>query len=167
MRKLSGAGVMVTLLAVALVSGGVAYGQGFGHGHGHGALVPWPVHHMVSSEQAHAVMAKEKDNLKSAYQAVHAARQKLVEDLVANNNTADDVSALETAQNALLQEKVKVAGEMMSGLSSAQRQQASKFLNDWNSLRQTQRQQRLALFQELGASQGADSTSGTQATVTP
>lgn len=152
MKRVYGSSLVIGLVMAALVSG-IAYGDGPGHGHGHGSLVPWIVHRMITPEQMHSAVAAEKTNLKTLYSQVHSARQQLTQDLVAGKDTSNDVQALQTAQNNLLAEKVKLAQNILSNLSTAQRSQVSQFLTQWSSMKQSQRQQTAQLLQQFGSSQ--------------
>lgn len=156
MKTVYGSGVAIGLLMAALVSG-AAYAQEFGHGpgHGHDGLVPPIVRRMISPEQMHAAMAADKTNLRNLYSQVHKARQQLVQDLVAGKDAASDLQALKTAQNNLLAEKVKLAQNILGKLSTAQRAQVSQFVTQWNSMEQSQRQQRMQLLKQFGPSKDA------------
>lgn len=150
MKRIYASGLVMGLAVVAIVSG-IAYGDGMGHGHGHGSLVPWIVHRMVTRDQMHAAISSEKSNLKSLYSAVHTARQQLTQDLVAGKDTTADVTNLETAQNNLLAEKVKIAQNILSNLTSAQRTQVSQFMTQFSAMKQSQHQQMAQLMQQFGA----------------
>ncbi|HTY53572.1 MAG TPA: hypothetical protein VMB26_00145 [Candidatus Binataceae bacterium] len=158
-KKVFGASAVAGLALTALVSG-MAYGQGggMGHGHGHGSLVPWIVHRMITPEQMHAAVAGEKSNIKTLVAAVFTARQQLTQDLVAGKDTTTDVTNLETAQNNLLAEKVKIAQNILANLSSSQRTQVSQFLTQWSSLKQTQHQQTVQLLQQFGGTSQSSSS---------
>ena len=152
MKRVYGFGIVIGLLVAALVSG-MAYAQGFGHGpgHGHNDLVPPIVRRMISPEQMHAAIAADKTNLKNLYSQVKTARQQLVQDLVAGKDATSDVQALNTAQNNLLAEKVKLAQTILGNLPTTQRAQVSQFLTQWSSMEESQRQQRMLMLQQFGA----------------
>ena len=150
MKRIYASGLVMGLAITAIVSG-IAYGAGTGHGHGHGSLVPWIVHRMVTRDQMHAAVASEKSNLKTLYSAVHTARQQLTQDLVAGKDTTTDVTNLETAQNNLLAEKVKIAQNILSNLTSTQRTQVSQFMTQFSAMKQSQHQQMAQLMQQFGA----------------
>jgi Spy/CpxP family protein refolding chaperone len=137
------------LLAVALVSG-AAYAHGFGGGH-HG-LVPPIVGHLVSHDQMRAIFEADKANLKSLHSAARAAHEQLENDLIASKDTTADLQAVQTAQNNLMAEKVKLAQQILATLTPQQRTQVSNFMTQWRALKQQQWQ----LFQQYGgAPQGS------------
>jgi hypothetical protein len=149
-KRVYGSSLLAGLAITALVSG-IAYGAGTGHGHGHGSLVPWIVHRMVTPEQMHAAIAPEKGNLKTLYSAVHTAKQQLTQDLVAGKDVTTDVTNLETAQNNLLAEKVKIAQSILSNLTTAQRNQVGQFMTQLSTLKQQQHSQMAQLMQQFSA----------------
>jgi len=157
MKRVYSSSIAIGLIMAALVTG-VAYGAGKGHGHGHGSLVPWIVHRMLSRQQIQSAVAGEKGNLKTLYSQVHAAKQQLSQDLVAGKDTTADVQALETAQNNLLVEKVKLAQNILSNLSATQRTQVSQFMTQLASMKQSQHQQMAQLLQQFGVNQGSEDT---------
>jgi len=157
MKRIYGSSLVIGLVMAALASG-IAYGQGPGHGHGHGSLVPWIVHRMITPEQMHSALAAEKTNLKTLYSQVHSARQQLSQDLVAGKDTTTDVANLETAQNNLLAEKVKLAQNILSNLTAAQRTQVAQFMTQLSAMKQSQHQQMAQLLQQFGASQSSQDT---------
>lgn len=157
MKRISGSSLVVGLLMAAVASG-IAYGAGPKHGHGQGSLVPWIVHRMITPQQMHSALAAEKTNLKTLYSQVNAARKQLTQDLVAGNDTTTDVANLETAQNNLLVEKVKLAQNILSNLSAAQRIQVSQFMTQLSSMKQSQHQQMVQLLQQFGGSQSGQDT---------
>ena len=137
------------VLAVALVSG-AAYAHGFGGGH-HG-LIPPIVGHLVSHDQMRAIFEADKGNLKTLHSAERSANEQLENDLIAGKDTTADLQAVQTAQNALMAEKVKLAQQILATLTSQQRTQVSNFMIQWRALKQQQWQ----LFQQYGAtSQGS------------
>lgn len=139
------------VLAVALVSG-AAYAHGFGGGH-HG-LIPPIVGHLVSHDQMRAIFEADKGNLKSLHSAARTAREQLENDLIAGKDTTADLQAVQTAQNNLMAEKVKLAQQILATLTPAQRTQVSNFMTQWRALKQQQWQ----LFQQFGgAPQGSGS----------
>ncbi len=152
MKRIYGSSLVIGLVVAALASG-IAYGQGPGHGHGHGSLVPWIVHRMITPQQMHSALAAEKGTLKTLYSQVHSARQQLSQDLVAGKDTTTDVANLETAQNNLLAEKVKLAQNILSNLTAAQRTQVAQFMTQLSSMKQSQHQQMTQLLQQFGGSQ--------------
>ncbi|MGO9451228.1 MAG: Spy/CpxP family protein refolding chaperone [Candidatus Binataceae bacterium] len=152
MKRSIGLSVIGGALAAALISG-VAYAHGFG-GHGHESLVPPIVGHMVSHDQMRTIFQAEKGNLQSLHSQLRTAREQLETDLIAGNSTAADLQALQTAQNSLLAEKVKIAQEVMASLSSAQRTQVSQFVTQWRSLKA----QQMALFKQYGGGPEASSS---------
>jgi Spy/CpxP family protein refolding chaperone len=145
MKQSLGYGVAGGLLAAALFSG-AAYAHGFGHRHG--SLIPPIVGRMVSHDQIRAIFEADKANLHNLHAQVRTAREQLENDLVAGNNTAADLQALETAQNNLLAERVKLAQQILATLSPTQRSQVLQFMTQWKSLRAQERQ----LFQQYGGS---------------
>jgi len=152
MKRVYCSSLVIGLVMAALVSG-IAYGDGSKHGRGHGSLVPWIVHRMITPQQMHSVMAAEKGTLKTLYSQVNSARKQLSQDLVAGSDTTADVQALQTAQNNLLAEKIKIAQAILSNLSSAQRTQVNQFMTQLSSLKQSQHQQMTQLLQQFGGSQ--------------
>jgi len=68
------------------------------------------------------------------------------------------VQALETAQNNLLVEKVKLAQNILSNLSATQRTQVSQFMTQLASMKQSQHQQMAQLLQQFGVNQGSEDT---------
>jgi hypothetical protein len=165
MKRVYGSGLVIGLLT-AVLAAGVAYGHGFG-GHGHGGgfgdsdLVP-PVVGMIAGHSAiHSAIAADKTNLHNLYSQVRTAHQNLVQDLAAGKDTGADVTALENAQNALLAEKVKLAQGIFASLSATQRTQVSSFMTQWSAMKQSQQQARMALFQQFGGSQAAQSDTPT------
>jgi len=159
-KRVYGSSLVAGLAITALVSG-IAWGAGTGHGHGHGSLVPWIVHKMVTPEQMHAAIAPEKGNLKTLFAAVRTAKQQLAQDLVAGKDVTTDVTNLETAQNNLLAEKVKIAQNILSNLSATQRTQVGQFMTQFSSLKQQQHQQMAQLMQQFGVG-GQQSSSAPQ-----
>jgi hypothetical protein len=161
MKRVYGSGLVIGLLTVVLGSG-LAYGHGFGgHGHGGGGeseLMP-PVVGMIAGHSAiHSVMSADKANLQSLFSAEKTAHETLVQDLASgSSNVPTDLTNLQTAQNNLLAEKVKLAQQVYAGLSSTQKGQVSSFLTQWTALKQSQQQARMALFQQFKGSQAAQS----------
>ncbi len=151
MKRLQVSGVVLGLLAAALISG-AAYAQGFGHRGGHEGLLPPMVGHMVSRQQIRSAIAADKTNLRNLHSALKTARQQLEDDLIAGNSAkaATDLQALETAHNNMLAEKVKLAQTIVASLSPAQRTQAAQFVTQWRSMQEQQMQQRKQLFQQFG-----------------
>jgi len=131
------------VLAVALVSG-AAYAHGFGGDH-HG-LIPPIVGHMVSHDQMRAIFEADKGNLKSLHSAERSANEQLENDLIAGNDTSADLQAVQTAQNNLLAEKVRLAQQILAILTPQQRTQVSNFMTQWRALKQQEWQ----LFQQYG-----------------
>ncbi|HTW87504.1 MAG TPA: hypothetical protein VMD75_05820, partial [Candidatus Binataceae bacterium] len=130
MKAIFGLGAVVGLAAIALMP---AVGLAEGH-RGHGGLVPPVVWKMLSPQQIKSAISADRSNLKTLHQAVQTARQQLTSDLVAGKDTSGDVTALETAQNNMLAEKVKLAQSILANLSSSQRTQASQFVTQWQAL---------------------------------
>lgn len=157
MKRIYGSSLMVGMVMAAMVSG-IAYANGPTRGHGHGSLVPWVVKKMVTPQKIHSAVAGEKANLKSLYSQVHSATQQLSQDLVAGKDTTADVQALETAQNNLLAEKVKIAQNILSNLSAAQRTQVAQFMTKLSALKQSQHKQMAQLMQHFGGSQSSEET---------
>ena len=157
MKTIFGLGAVIGLAAIALMPAtGFAEGH---HGHG-GGLMPPVVWKMLSHQQVKAAIAADKTNLQNLHSAVRSARKQLTLDLVAGKDTTGDITALETAQNRLLAEKVKLAQSILANLSAAQRTQASQFVTQWQAMEDQQTQQRHALFQQFnGSTANADSAS--------
>jgi hypothetical protein len=154
MKRSYGSSFAIAFLIVAIVSG-VAFSQGFGPHRPHGGIVPMIVGRMVGRQKVHSVIAADKANLKNLHSQLRAAHLQLVKDLVAGNDTTSDVAALETARNNLLAEKVKLAKTILANLSKSQRAQVSHFLTEWNSMRESQRQERMKLLQGLAGAKSA------------
>ncbi len=152
MKRVYGLSVVVGLLITAIATA-LAYGQGFGPGSGprHGSLVPWVVGRMIPRDQMRSIVEADKTNLKNLHSQVHTARQQLIQDLVAGKDIASDMQTLESAQNSLLAEKVKLAQNILGKLSPSQRGQVSQFLTQWNSMEESHRQQRMQLLQQFGS----------------
>jgi len=131
------------VLAAALVSG-AAYAHGFGGGH-HG-LIPPIVGHLVSHDQMRAIFEADKSNLKSLHSAARSANEQLENDLIAGKDTSADLQAVQTAQNNLMAEKVKLAQQILATLTPQQRTQVSNFMTQWRALKQQQWQ----LLQQYG-----------------
>jgi len=157
MKRLYGFAILIGALVAACISAS-AYAMGPGHRGRHDSLVPPIVRHMVSKSQIQSVMASEKANLHNAFGAVKAARKQLEDDLIAGKDTASDLSALQTAENGLLSEKVTIAQKILANLTPAQRTQVGNFVTQYRTMNDQQRQQRMQLFQQFGgagpASQG-------------
>jgi hypothetical protein len=148
MKTIFGLGAVIGLAAIALMP---AIGSAEGH-HGHGGgLMPPLVWKMLPHQQVKAAILADKTNLENLHSAVQSARQQLTLDLVAGKDTSGDVTALETAQNNLLAEKVKLAQTILANLSAAQRTQASQFVTQWQAMQNQQMQQRHALFQQFNS----------------
>jgi hypothetical protein len=141
------------LLTAALVSG-AAYAHGFGGDH-HG-LIPPIVGHLVSHDQMRAIFEADKSNLRSLHSAARSANEQLENDLIAGKDTTSDLQAVQTAQNNLMAEKVKLAQQVLATLSPAQRTQVSNFMTQWRALKQQQWQ----LFQQYGGAPQAPQGSG-------
>lgn len=153
MKTIFGLGAAIGLAAIVLMP---AIGSAEGHrGHGSG-LMPPVIWKMVSHQQVKSAMAAEKTNLKNLHSALSSARQQLTLDLVAGKDTTADVKALETAQNNMLAEKVKLAQTIMSNLTAAQRTQASQFVTQWQAMQEQQMQQRQALFQQFNGAANSE-----------
>lgn len=146
MKRLFGWSVAGGLLAAALLSG-AAYAYGFGGGGHHHSLVPPIVGSMVSHDQLRSIFEADKTNLHNLHSQARAAREQLETDLVAGKDTAADIQALQTAQNNLLTERVKLAQQVLANLSPAQRTQVSQFMTQWRSLKQQEWQ----LFKQYGS----------------
>jgi Spy/CpxP family protein refolding chaperone len=131
------------VLAVALLSG-AAYAHGFGGGHHD--LIPPIVGHLVSHDQMRAIFEADKSNLKTLHSAARSAHEQLENDLIAGKDTTADLQAVQTAQNNLMAEKVKLAQEILATLTPQQRTQVSSFMTQWRALKQQQWQ----LFQQYG-----------------
>ncbi|GEM_PF-2297670 len=131
----------------------VTAGTGLAEGHhGHGGLMPPIVWKMMSPDQIKSAISADKTNLKNLHMAVWNARNQLTLDLVSGKDSSvitADQTALETAQNNLLAEKVKLAQTILANLSSFQRSQVTQFVAKWQAMQQQQRQQREALFQQF------------------
>ena len=106
------------------------------------------------------IFQAEKGTLQNLHSQVRTARQQLETDLIAGNSTATDLQTLQTAQNGLLAEKVKIAQEVLASLSPTQRTQVSQFVTQWRSLKAQQMQ----LFKQYGGGPEASSSpsSGSQ-----
>jgi len=154
--------IFAVVLATAAAVSGIAYAEGFGagHGHGHGSLVPWIVRRMVTREQMRSAVAAEKPTLKKMHSEVRRARERLTQDLVAGKDTTADVQALETAQNNLLAEKVKLAQNILKNLSADQRKQVTEFTTKLRSMRKSQHEQMSKLMQQYGVSKGGKGGAG-------
>ena len=149
MKRRFGLSVAGGVLAVVLVSG-AAYAHGFGGGH-HG-LIPPIVGHLVSHDQMRAIFEADKSNLKTLHSAARTAHEQLENDLIAGKDTTADLQALQTAQNNLMAEKVKLAQQILATLTDKQRTQVANFMTQWRALKQQQWQ----LFQQFGgAPQGS------------
>lgn len=136
MKRLFGLSVAGGLLAAALVSGAAfAHGSG-GFGGDHHGLVPPIVGSMVSHDQLRSIFEADKTNLRNLHMQTRAAREQLENDLVAGKDTTADVQALQTARNNMLAERVKLAQQVVTLLSPAQRTQVSQFMTQWRSLKQ-------------------------------
>lgn len=153
MKRLFGLGICGALLA-AVMATGTARAHGFGGDHHN--LVPPIVGHMVSHDQLRAIFQAEKGNLQTLHSQMKTAREQLENDLVAGKDTSADVQALQTAQNNMLTEKVKIAQQMLATLSPAQRTQVSQFMTQWRALKQQQWQ----LFQQYGGAPQAPQGGG-------
>jgi hypothetical protein len=165
MKKVFGRLLVIGLASASLATVGVAYAQGFGHGRHHGdGLVPPIIHQYVTHEQIQAVFQQYGPTLKSDGQAVREARQTLESDLLKGNSVTGDITALESAQSTLLQEKVTVAQAILSNLSSSQRSQVADFVTAYRALQQQDAQNRKALFQQYGISWGHGNSSDTSST---
>ena len=143
MKRLFGLSICGALLA-GVVAVGTAHAHGFGGDHHN--LVPPIVGHMVSHDQLHAIFAAEKGNLETLHSQMKTAREQLENDLVAGKDTTADVQTVQTAQNNMLAEKVKLAQQIMATLTPAQRTQVAQFMTQWRALKQQQWQ----LFQQYG-----------------
>ena len=132
MKRLFGLSICTALLA-ALVAAGTARAHGMGGG-GHHSLVPPIVGHMVSHDQLRSIFQSEKGNMDTLHSQLRTAHEQLENDLVAGKDTTADVQALQTAQNNMLAEKVKVAQQILASLTPAQRTQVSQFMTQWRSL---------------------------------
>jgi Spy/CpxP family protein refolding chaperone len=127
----------------------VAYG--YGKGYGSDALLPRIVGRILQpaqKQQIHSLLAADKSNLKNLRAQVHAAQEKLNDDLLAGNDISSDLQQLETAQNQLLAERVSLEQKIVANLSPTQRQQISQFRTQWRSLHEQQQQ----LLQQFGGS---------------
>ena len=153
MRRQFGLGICGALLA-ALMAVGTANAHGFGGSHHN--LVPPIVGHMVSHDQLRSIFEAERGNLHTLHSQMKTAREQLENDLVAGKETSADVQALQTAQNNMLAEKVKLAQQILATLSPAQRTQVAQFMTQWRSLKQQQWQ----LFQQYGGAPQAPQDSG-------
>jgi Spy/CpxP family protein refolding chaperone len=156
--------MVIGVATAGLATAGIAYAQGFGgHGHHHGSFLPPIVHQYVTHEQMHAVFQQYGPTLKSDMEAVKTARQTLETDLIAgSSNVPNDVTALQSAQNTLLQEKVTVAQAVLANLNSSQRTQVGNFVTAYRSMEQSNEASRKALFQQYGIGWGgSDSSSAT------
>ena len=143
MKLRLGLSVAGGVLAGALVSG-AAYAHGFGGGH-HG-LIPPIVGYLVSHDQMRAIFEADKSNLRSLHSAARSANEQLENDLIAGKDTTADLQAVQTAQNNLMAEKVKLAQQVLATLTSQQRTQVSNFMTQWRALKQQEWQ----LFQQYG-----------------
>jgi len=141
------------VLAVALVSG-TTYAHGFGEGH-HG-LIPPIVGHLVSHDQMRAIFEADKGNLKNLHSAERSANEQLENDLIAGKDTTADLQAVQTAQNNLMAEKVKLAQQILATLTPQQRTQVSNFMTQWRALKQQEWQ----LFQQYGGASQAPQGDG-------
>ncbi len=137
MKRWLGLTVAGGLLSVAL-SSGAAYAHGFGHDHG--MLMPPIIGSMVSHDQIRAIFEADRTNLHNLHAQTMAAREQLENDLVAGNDTTADLQALETAQNNLMAEKVKLAQQILATLTPEQRTKVSQFMTQWRALKAQQRQ---------------------------
>jgi len=129
-------------LALALLVTGVAYGHEHG-GHGHGGLLPPQIGAIMQPEQRqklHALMATKGAALMGLHQQVHAAREKLVDDLIVGNDTTADQAALQQLHSQMLAEKVKLAQQQVATLTPEQRSQAAKFLSQLRALHEQEHQ---------------------------
>jgi hypothetical protein len=149
MKTIFGLTAALGLAAIALIPA-IGSAQEYHHGHG-GQLMPPVVWKMVSHQQVKAAIMADRTNLKNLHEAMRSARQQLTLDLVAGKDTTADVTALETAHNNMLAEKVKLAKTILSNLSTAQRSQATEFVTQWQSMQDQQMQQRHALFQKFNS----------------
>jgi hypothetical protein len=160
MNRVFGRFLVIGLATAGLTTGGLAYAQGFGHGHRHGSFLPPIVHQYVTHEQLQAVFQQYGPTLKTDVEAVRTARQTLETDLIAgNSNVSSDVTALQTAQGNLLQEKVTVAQAVLANLSSSQRTQVGNFVTAYRALEQQDAANRKALFQQYGVGWGSSNSS--------
>ncbi|HTT76797.1 MAG TPA: hypothetical protein VMF50_12560 [Candidatus Binataceae bacterium] len=162
MNRIFGKFIVIGLATAGLATAGIAYAQGFGHGHHHGGFLPPILHQYVTHEQMHAVFQQYGPTLKNDMQAVRTARQTLESDLIAgSSNVSSDVTALQTAQNNLLQEKVDVAQAILANLTSAQRSQVGNFVTAYRNLQEQDAASRKALFQQYGITWGGGNDSST------
>ncbi len=147
-----GLGLVAFGLMAILVTSGMGLAEGH---HGHGGLMPPIVWKMLSHDQIKSAIAGDKTNLKNLHTAVRSARKQLTLDLVSGKDSSvigTDQAALETAQNNLLAEKVKLAQTILANLSASQRSQVSQFVTQYQAMQEQQMQQRHALFQKFGGS---------------
>ena len=147
MKRLFGLSICTALLAV-VVAAGTARAHGMG---GHHNLVPPIVGHMVSHDQLRSIFQSEKENMQTLHSQLRTAHEQLEDDLVGGKDTTADVQALQTAQNNMLAEKVKIAQQILASLTPAQRTQVAQFMTQWRSLKQQQWQ----LFQQYGGASEA------------
>jgi len=155
MKRLYGSAIVIGLLIAGCISA-TAYAKGPGHRGGHDSLLPPIVRHMVSKSHIHSVMASEKANLHSAFGAVRTAKKQLEDDLIAGKDPTGDLATLQGAQNSLLAEKVTVAQKILAKLTPAQRTQVGQFVTQYRSMNETQRQQRMSLYQQFGGAGAAE-----------
>jgi len=143
MKRWFGLGIGGLMLATTIATG-TAYAHGWGGDHH--SLVPPIVGSMVSHDQLRAIFQAEKGNLHNLHSQLRSAREQLENDLVAGKDTTADIQAVQTAQNNILAEKVKLAQQILATLTLAQRSQVSQFMSQWHTLKQ----QEMQLFQQYG-----------------
>jgi hypothetical protein len=156
MHRVFGRFLLIGLATIGLATAGVAYAEGFGHRHNHGFL-PRILRQYVTHEQMRAVFQQYGPKLKTDIEAVKTARQSLETDLIAgNSNVPNDLTALQTAHNNLLQEKVTIAQAILANLSQSQRTQVGNFVNAYRAMEEQDAANRKALFQQYGIGWGHD-----------
>ncbi|MGH8010984.1 MAG: hypothetical protein ACREQ4_00630 [Candidatus Binataceae bacterium] len=134
---------VVVGLVVALGSG-ATLADAYGYGH-HGGW--WgPLRAVIQPsqrQQIHSMLSGEKQKMEALHQNVRNAKAALIIKLLSMDQNVDvsgELNNLEQAEDALLQERVNVAQQVRTVLSSQQRAQASQMWTKLQGLHQQERE---------------------------
>jgi len=134
MKRWNSMGAVAGLVATTLFSG-AAFAAGTVSLRG--SMVPRGVASVASPEKVQGIFDADQDNLRNLRSQARTARQQLEADMLAGKSTAGDLQALETAQNKILAERVKLAEQVVGSLTPEQRAQVAESTSHRRSLRST------------------------------
>ncbi len=131
----------VRSIAGALFALGLCAPMAYAYPEHHGSPTPgmkavWTVLQPNQKATAKEIFKGARPTLKTDCQNVRAAREALAQALVSGGDVATARQRLESAQNALLEEKINISQQVTALLNSSQRAAATQLLTEVENARQ-------------------------------